>query len=257
MSFVVPPDAYARFMGRFSVPLGRAFADFLGARQGERALDVGSGPGALTVELVRRLGAEAVAAVDPSPPFVAALAERLPGVDVRAASAEHLPFPDDSFDTTVAQLVVHFMSDPVAGLREMARVTRPEGSVAACVWDHDGGRSPLSLCWRAAQEFSPGVTTEDGLPGARDGHLEELAARAGLRDVVSGDLRVEVTFDDADLWWEPYTYGIGPLGEHVARLDDAARHALRERCLELLGPAPFTISAHAWAVRGTVGPPGA
>ncbi|WP_341927997.1 class I SAM-dependent methyltransferase [Nocardioides psychrotolerans] len=249
MSFVVPPDAYARFMGRFSVPLGPTFADFIGPVAGQRVLDVGSGPGALTTELVRRLGVDAVSAVDPSPPFVAGLAERLPGVDVRPASAEDLPFADGAFDATVAQLVVHFMSDPVAGLREMARVTRPDGVVAACVWDHDGGRSPLSLCWQAAQQLSPGATAEDGLPGARQGHLEELATLAGLRDVVSGDLRVDVTFDDADDWWEPYTFGVGPLGEHVAGLDEAGRAALRERCFELLGPAPFTISAHAWAVR--------
>ncbi|GEP38146.1 SAM-dependent methyltransferase [Nocardioides psychrotolerans] len=249
MSFVVPPDAYARFMGRFSVPLGPAFADFVGVRPGQRVLDVGSGPGALTVELVRRLGEESVSAVDPSPPFVAGLAERLPGVDVRSASAEALPFADACFDATVAQLVVHFMSDPVAGLREMARVTRPDGVVAACVWDHDGGRSPLSLCWDAARELDPATIDEAGLPGARAGHLEELAAAAGLQEVLSADLRVEVTFDDADDWWPPYTFGIGPLGTHVAGLDEARRAALRDHCLALLGPAPFTITAHVWAVR--------
>jgi ubiquinone/menaquinone biosynthesis C-methylase UbiE len=92
---------------------------------GQRALDVGCGPGALTAELVSRLGAVAVAAVDPSEPFVAAARERHPGVQVLRASAEHLPFPDRTFDASLAQLVVHFMSDPVAGLAEMARVTRP------------------------------------------------------------------------------------------------------------------------------------
>ena len=98
-------------------------------------LDVGCGPGALTAELVRRLGPGSVSAVDPSEPFVAAARERHPGVDVQRASAEELPFEDQEFDAALAQLVVHFMADPVAGLREMARVTREQGVVAACVWD--------------------------------------------------------------------------------------------------------------------------
>src|ERR1700743_2606415 len=87
-----------------------------GGRGGTRALDVGGGPGALTAELVTRAGAESVSAVEPSASFAAAARERLPGVDVRQAAAEHLPFPDGTFGATLAQLVVHFMADPVQGL---------------------------------------------------------------------------------------------------------------------------------------------
>lgn len=249
MSFNVPPDAYARFMGRFSVPLGHVFADFAGVRAGQRVLDVGCGPGALTVELAQRVGAQAVAAIDPSPSFVAELRARLPEIDLRTGSAEHLPFPDASFDAAVAQLVVHFMDNPVRGLAEMARTTRPGGVVAACVWDHDGRRSPLSLVWGALLELVPDAVDESGLPGARRGHLEELATLAGLEDVTGGVVEVRVSFDDFDEWWEPYTFGIGPLGVCVAGLDEQQRSLVRLRCAALLGPAPFTIAAHAWAVR--------
>ena len=249
MTFNVPADAYARFMGRFSDPLGVVFADFAGIEPGQAVLDVGSGPGALTTELVRRLGDAHVAAVDPSPPFVEALRARLPEVDVRTAAAEALPFEDRAFDATLAELVVHFMSDPVAGLREMARVTRPGGVVAACVWDHDGGGSPLSTCWQAARDLDPDVVDEAGLAGAREGHLEQLATEAALTEVVGTLLTVEVEFATFDEWWEPYTFGIGPLGAYIRGLDDAGRAALRSRCAELLTPAPFTVSGSAWAVR--------
>ncbi len=136
VSFDVAADAYDRFMGRYSQLLSPQMADLAGVRPGQRVLDVGCGPGALTAELVTRLGPEGVGAVDPSEPFVAAARARHPGVDVSQASAEELPFADGSFDAALAQLVVHFMKDPVAGLAEMARVTRPGGVVAACVWDH-------------------------------------------------------------------------------------------------------------------------
>ena len=138
MSFDVSADAYMRFIGRYSEPLAVLFADLAEVGPGQRVLDVGCGPGALTAELVRRAGARAVSAVEPSGSFVAAVRERLPGVDVRQSAAERLPFADDAFDAAMAQLVVHFMADPVLGLREMGRVTRPGGAVAACVWDHAG-----------------------------------------------------------------------------------------------------------------------
>ena len=150
MSFAVGADAYDRFMGRYSIRLAPMFADLAGIVAGQRVLDVGCGPGALTSELVRRVGPGAVAAVDPSASFVAAAQARHPDVSVQPAVAEQLPFADDEFDAALAQLVVHFMADPVDGLREMARVTRPGGVVAACVWDHGGGCGPLALFWSAA-----------------------------------------------------------------------------------------------------------
>ena len=177
MSFAVAPEAYDRFMGLYSVLLAPQMASFARVAGPQRVLDVGCGPGALTTELVRRLGPASVTAVDPSERFVNAVRERLPGVTVEVTSAEHLPFPDRSFDAAIAQLVVHFMDDPVAGLAEMARVTRPRGVVAACVWDHAGGRGPLGTFWEAARELDPAVNDESGLAGAREGHLEELLDR--------------------------------------------------------------------------------
>src|SRR3954467_5211208 len=133
-------DAYDRFMGRYSRPLAVPFAAFAGLPLDGRVLDVGCGPGALTAELARRARPERVTAVDPSDEFVAALRGSHPGVQAIRAPAEDLPFEGGSFDATLAQLVVNVMDDPVAGLREMARVTRGGGVVVACVWDFtDGG----------------------------------------------------------------------------------------------------------------------
>ena len=155
MAFDVAADAYDRFMGRYSVLLSPQLADLAGVAAGQRVIDVGCGPGALTAELVARVGADSVAAIDPSEPFVEAARARNPGADVRLGSAEQLPFPDDTFAAALAQLVVQFMSDPAAGVGEMARVTRPGGAVVACVWDHGGGQGPLSPLWDAARVLEP------------------------------------------------------------------------------------------------------
>lgn len=252
MSFEVTADAYSRFMGRFSEPLAAEFVRLLDLTDGDRVLDVGCGPGALTELLAQRLGVAAVSAVDPSASFVAAIRTRIPAIGVQRAGAEDLPFPDDQFDCAAAQLVVHFMSDPVAGLTEMARVTRSGGVVAACVWDHAGGTGPLATFWRAVVSLDPAAPDESGLAGAREGQLAELFERAGLHDVESSLLTVPVAFAGFDDWWEPFTLGVGPAGKYVARLDPVQRSALAACCAGLLPPGPFELPVSAWTALGRV-----
>lgn len=249
--FDVAAESYDQFMGRYSRPLAPQLADLAGVRAGQQALDVGCGTGALTAELVRRLGAEAVDAVDPSASFVEATRHRFPGVDVLQASAERLPFPSETYDAVLAQLVVHFMSDPVAGITEMARVTGAGGVVAACVWDHGGGTGPLAAFWAAARELDPGVRDESDLPGVREGHLAELFAAAGLADVQSTAFLVTVEHPSFEEWWEPYTRSVGPAGAYLASLEPAAQSRLEARARARLGAGPFTVKAKAWAARGT------
>ena len=237
-------------MGRYSTRLAPRLADYAGVRSGQRVIDVGCGPGALTSQLIDRVGSKNVAAVDPSESFVAAIRERFPGVDVRIASAEMLPFPDDSFDAALAQLVVHFMSDPIAGLREMARVVRNDGVVAACVWDNVGGRGPLGVFWQAARDLDPDVNDEASRAGSHEGHLQELFVKAGLREVESTGLVANTVHPSFEEWWEPFTFGVGPAGAYTAGLDPDSRAKLMERCRELLPRAPFEVAAHAWTARG-------
>jgi SAM-dependent methyltransferase len=252
MSFDVAAEAYDRFMGRFSRLLSPQLADLAGVAAGWRVLDVGCGPGALTAEFVARVGAERVAAVDPSESFVAAARERNPGVDVRASAAEALPFADDVFDAAIAQLVVHFMADPVGGIREMARVVRPAGVVAACVWDHAGGLGPLGLFWDTARSMDPGVVDESNLAGAREGDLVRLFEAAGLHDVEPSTVAADLPLGSFDEWWEPFTAGVGPAGAYVASLSPERQVELRERCRAALPSGSFTVGARAWAARGIV-----
>ena len=251
-SFAVPAEAYDRFMGVHSRQLAPQLADLAQLSSGDRALDVGCGPGALTAELVARLGARSVAAVDPSESFVAATHARHPDADVRLAPAEALPFKDRDFDAALAQLVVHFMTDPVAGLREMARVTRRDGAVAACVWDHAGERTPVSTFWRAARDLGLPMQDESALAGARDGHLVELFKAAGLRDVEQAVLVARVEYLSVDDWLKPFSFGVGPAGAAYASLEADQRARLRERCEALLPPAPFEMASFAWAACGIV-----
>ncbi|HEY0950578.1 class I SAM-dependent methyltransferase [Nocardioides sp.] len=245
MAFDVASDAYGRFMGRYSEPLADRLVERAGVRRGQRALDVGCGPGALTARLVDRLGPGQVSALDPSPPFVAAARERCRGVDVREGRAEELPFDDGAFDVVLANLVVHFMSDPVVGLREIGRVG---GLVGATVWNHATAAGPLSTFWQAAKDLDPDVADEAALPGTGEGDLGDLARAAGLRGVVEDTITVAVPYASFEEWWEPYTLGVGPAGDHVRSLDDPAREALRRRCAELLPAGPFSVDATAWMV---------
>jgi SAM-dependent methyltransferase len=248
--FEVAAEAYDSFMGRYSRLLATPFADFAGVRAEQRVLDVGSGPGALVAELVRRVGADAITAVDPSAPFVEAVRGRHPGVSVHQASAEHLPLEDASFDAALAQLVVHFMTDPAAGLTEMRRVTRPDGVVAACVWDLTEGHGPLVAFWRAARDFDPGVDDESHRAGGRRGQLEELLEAAGLRDVAGQELWIEADHASFDEWWAPFEAGVGPAGAYLTKLSTKDRADLRERARRYVPESSFVLAARAWAARG-------
>jgi SAM-dependent methyltransferase len=250
VSFEVTADAYMRFMGQYSEPLAPRFADLAGIHEGQRVLDVGCGPGALTAELVNRVGAASVSAVEPSASFAAAVRQRLPGVEIRQSAAEQLPFPDGTFDAALAQLVVHFMADPVQGLREMRRVTSPGGTVAACVWDHAGGRGPLAAFWSAVRELDPAADDESGLAGVREGQLAKLFSQAGLDQTSATTLTVRIRHASFDDWWRPFTLGVGPAGVYVASLAPDRRAALREQCQRLLPAGPVEITADAWAVSG-------
>jgi len=251
VSFAVAADAYDSFMGRYSKPLAPRFLDFARV-QGSPVLDVGCGPGALTGTLVDRYGEENVSAADPSEPFVAAARRRHPGVRVELASAEAMPFANDEFGASLAQLVVHFMADPVAGLREMARVTRTGGVVAACVWDLAGGDSPVSPFWDAAREADPNVVDETVRAGAREGHLAELFNAAGLRGIEDGAVTLDVVHESFDEYWEPFALGVGPAGSYLAGLDHEEQAAVRERCRASLPAVPFALNLRAWAARGVV-----
>ena len=244
--------AYLRFMGRFSIPLATVFADWSELPTAGTVLDVGCGPGVLTEELVRRYGTPNVLAVDPSPAFVAAARDHLPGVEVQQGVAEKLPYDDDSVDVALAQLVVHFMADPVAGLTEMGRVTRPGGVVSACVWDHAGQSGPLSVFWSAVRSLGDPVDDESQRAGVREGHLAELLGQAGLSDLRADRIDVTVGFTSFEDWWEPFTMGVGPAGDHVASLEDDAREHLVAECRSRLPEPPFELTASAWAARGVV-----
>ncbi len=250
MTFAVAADAYDRFMGRYSTLLAPQFLEFARV-EGGPILDVGCGPGALTAVLVERFGAS-VAAADPSEPFVDAARERHPGVRVELASAEEMPFDDGEFAASLAQLVVHFMTDPVAGLREMARVTRPNGVVAACVWDLAGDQSPLSAFWQAARSVDPDVVDESGLAGVREGQLAELFSAAGLREIDAGAVAFDVEHASFEEYWEPFTLGVGPAGSYLVSLDDEQQDEIRERCRECLRTERIVIPLRAWAARGVV-----
>ena len=257
-TFRVAADAYDRHVGRYGAPLAAALIDFAGVEPGMRALDVGCGPGALAVALAERLGAASVAAADPSEPFVEACRAGVPGAEVVAAGAEALPFADGAFDATLSQLVVNFMRDAEAGVREMARVTRPGGIVASCVWDYTGEMTLLRAFWDAASEVDPdrGAAADEGavMGWCADGELAQLWRDAGLADVHSGTLAVRAAYTDFEDLWSPLLTGVAPSGAFCTSLDDDGRAALHNAYRRRLGvrDGPFELTARAWAVAGTV-----
>jgi SAM-dependent methyltransferase len=252
MGFEVAGEAYDRFIGRYARALAPRFADFAGVGEGP-ALDVGCGPGALLAELASRLGADRVSGVDPSAAFVAASRARVPGADVRLASGEALPFEDASFTAALAQLVIAFVKDADRVAAEMRRVVRPGGAVAFSMFAHDGF-DLVRIYWTAALRFDRAAPDDARLPFRRLPELVGLCERAGLGEVATAELPLEAAYAGFEDLWAPFSFGIGPTGEHLKAQPPERQAELREACFELLGrPAgPFTLKARVLAVRGRV-----
>ncbi len=257
-TFRASADAYDRFVGRYGPELATSLIDSAGLEPGMRTLDVGCGPGALSAKLVERLGAESVSATDPSAPFVDACRARLPGVDVVEAPAEALPFADGAFDAVLSQLVVNFMHDAEAGVREMARVTRPGGIVASCVWDYGGEMTLLRAFWDAAREVVPkrAAAADEGVVmlWCAEGELAELWHVADLGSVHFASLVASAKYADFEDLWSPLPTGVGPAGAFCKSLEENDRAALRDAFRRRLGvgDGPFELTARAWSVVGRV-----
>lgn len=253
MTFDVAAEKYDRFIGRYAreiVPRFLAFAEIHALTAGP-VLDVGCGPGSLTAGLAARFGPRAVSAVDLSEPFLAACRARVPGADVRRASAEALPFPDGTFAAVLAQLVLSFLPDPAKAAAEMRRVARPGGTVAACTFEATGFAAARAF-WEAAARFDPAAPDDARLPLRRAGELEALFARAGLADVRTTELVVEADYDGFEDFWSPFAYGIGPAASYLVAQPEDRRAAIRDACFELLGRpgGGFALPARVVAVRG-------
>ena len=256
-TFRVAAEAYDRYVGRYAPDLAAQLVAAAGVKPGMRVVDVGCGPGAVASAAAEIAGDENVAAIDPSEPFANACRERLPNADVRVASAEELPFRDDTFDVALAQLVVNFMRDPEAGVREMARVTRPGGKVAACVWDYSGGMTLIRTFFDAATATDPAAAEHDEgrkMPYCREGELAALFERTGLGHVRGGELTAHASYDSFGDLIAPLASGVGPAGAYYVSLREDGRRRLEAELQRRLRVAddPFRLSARAWYAVGSV-----
>jgi SAM-dependent methyltransferase len=253
-------DAYDAFMGRWSRALAAPFLESLSVPPGRRWLEVGCGTGALTAAILESQAPARLVACEPSAPLLEGARRALRDFRVafHAAASGALPREPPGFDVVVSSLVLNFLPDPLAGLREMADCARPGGLIAAAVWDYGSGMEYLRTFWDAATGLEPqAAALDEGVrfPLCRLETLEDLFRRAGLTDVRCGAVTIETEFASFADYWQPLLGGTGPAPSYVATLRPPRRQALESRLraeLSSRGPAPWRLQARAWTVVGRV-----
>jgi SAM-dependent methyltransferase len=251
--------AYERYMGRWSRRLAPRFVQWLDVPPWRRWLDVGCGTGALSAAIAAACAPSALCGVDPSEGFLAAARDKLPAhVGLHRASADHLPLADGEFDIVASALVLNFVPDAAAALREMVRVTAPGGRVAACVWDYAQRMDLIRHYWDAADVLgllAPGQDQGERFPICHPEALAAAFAEAGLLQVEGTTIEIEMRFADFDDYWQPFLGGQGPAPSHAVRLADDDRARLRELLrtrLPAQSDGSTVLHARALAVRGRV-----
>jgi SAM-dependent methyltransferase len=250
--------AYEPYVGRWSRLVARDFVPWLAVERGQRWLDVGCGTGIVTRAILELAAPSEVVGIDRSEGFLAYARARTPDAGARfgAGDARALPFEAGTHDAAVCGLVLNFLPDPGQGLAEMARVTRPGGTVAAYVWDYAGQMQLIRHCWDAAVALDPAARALDEgqrFPICQPEALRALAEAAGLGRAEVRAIDVPTDFRDFDDYWSPFLGGQGPAPGYVASLDEAGRAALRERIRAALPVAPdgsIRLIARAWAISG-------
>ena len=255
-------SGYEQLMGRWSRALAPAFIDFAGVGEKESILDVGCGTGSLTFELAAHPELSRITAIDYAPTFVEAATRRNtdPRVTVQQADATSLPFADASFDRAMALLVLHFVPDAPLAIREMKRVVKPGGFVAAAVWDHLGGMTgmrmivdTLAVLSDAGRQLRNRYVFQ---PMMQPGEMKQAFVAEGLRDVAEVELAMRMTYANFDDLWAPIAAGEGPIGKFVGSLEPAelnsATAAVRHAYEGGRPDGPRSFANVAWACRGVV-----
>jgi SAM-dependent methyltransferase len=199
-----------------------------------------------------------VLAIDSSPAYVAhARAKVAEGrATFEVSDAVRLPGPDAAFDLAVSGLVLNFIASPQNAVAEMARVTRPEGTLGAYVWDYAGEMQLMRHFWNAVVELDPAAEALDEgrrFPICNPEALVELFQSAALANVTVWPIDIPTRFRNFDDYWTPFLGGQGPAPGYVATLNDSRQSALCEHIRARLPIAPdgsIDLHARAWAVRG-------
>lgn len=238
--------------------VARQFVGWLDQSSGLFWLDIGCGTGALVEEILRSSYPREVLGVDPSQAFVDYARTRIsdPRARFEVASAEHIPFLSGTADVVASGLVLNFVQDPVLALREMCRVCKDDGVVAAYVWDYKGEMQFLDYFWDALLELIPAASEHGEVKGFTTCNPEALRSvfdAGGLEDLEIAAIDVPTNFSNFDDYWAPFLEGKGAAPAFAMSLAEKDRVALRETLRLRLPTAPdgsIDLVARAWAVRG-------
>jgi SAM-dependent methyltransferase len=178
-------EAYHRSLGQLTSRAIQPLLDTVGVARGTRLLDVGSGPG--YVAAAARARGASVVGVDAAARMLTLAVRLHPGLEIRQADAEALPFADGSFDAVVANFLVPHLARPEAAVAQFVRVLRPRGRLALTTWGL-AKDSYLGLYAEAVQ--AAGALPPPNLPAgpsffayADEAAFAGLLGSAGLRDV--------------------------------------------------------------------------
>jgi ubiquinone/menaquinone biosynthesis C-methylase UbiE len=256
-NFFVDGEAYERLMGRFTRAAGEVFLDWLSPAKGLDWIDVGCGTGAFTQLLLDRCAPKGVSAVDPSAEQIA-YASKTPAakhVNFQIGNAQALPFGDRTFDAGVMALVICFVPEPGKGIAELVRVTKPGGMVGTYMWDFFNKGFPRQRLSETVERMGFPVHHPAGYANSRMDTMEGYFRSAGLADVTTRVIEIDVTYANFDTYWTAQTELVNDVVRQIRNMSAAEVERVKSDLRESLPKdksGRIAYKARANAVKGRV-----
>jgi len=246
------------FMGRWSNLIAQKFLNWLAVPPNSSWLDVGCGTGALTKHILQTSQPRKVISIDSSGDFIIYAQQSIKNPELRfqVGLAEALELESDSVDAVVSGIMLNFVPDSETAVAEMIRVAKPGGTIGIFLWDYADGMKMLRYFWDAAVELDGNAKNYDEgirFQLCREGQLETLIKKTGLKKVEAMPIEVKTIFKNFDDYWMPFLENVGPAPSYVMSLGEKERQNLKNKLRETLPigeDGSISLMARAWAVKG-------
>jgi ubiquinone/menaquinone biosynthesis C-methylase UbiE len=225
----------------FLKPIGDKIINLIKPKDADLVLDVASGTGEPGLTIAEKLRGGIVVAADVSEGMLSVTRENaarrgIKNLKIVACDVSELPFPDNSFDSISCRLGFMFFPDMLLAAKEMVRVLKPGGRIAAAVWNVPEKNFWASAILSIINKNMQLVPPIPGAPGlfrcAKSGFIADLFKQAGLKNISETEVKGKLITGNRDVYWTYMTEVVAPVAAALSNAGKAMKVKIKKEVFE-------------------------